>query len=439
MSVASVLMAAALADLPARAPAPPTALLPTADPWGGIGTAATPARDEVSDRVAALTELLTERSRGLRAGDQEAWLAAVDPLSRRSFHVQQAAVFRRLRVLPLAEWRYQVLGRAGDLPADRQAQLGPTAWLARVRVSHRIAGFDRTSAVSEQVLTVVRRGSRWLLTADDDSDDVVPQPWDLGPVQVERSERVIAFGTGSRAELRRAVDLGDRAIDQVSAVWGTRWQRRAVLVVPATQREFGRLLQRPSSGLDQLAAVTTGTLRDQPRTTTQGLRQRAGNDRIVLNPSAFDRLQQRGQQVVLSHEMTHVATRQSTARAVPTWLSEGFADYVGYSDAGVDLDVAAADLVEEVRAGATPRALPQPEDFNPVRGPIASAYTGSWLACRVIAEVYGERRLVSFYRTASDASGTPQEAVETAFGDLGTTEQRFTERWREYLRDLAGM
>ena len=41
-----------------------------------------------------------------------------------------------------------------------------------------------------------------------------------------------------------------------------------------------------------------------------------------------------GKQVVLTHETTHVATRADTTAATPLWLSEGYADWVGYRGHG---------------------------------------------------------------------------------------------------------
>ena len=59
----------------------------------------------------------------------------------------------------------------------------------------------------------------------------------------------------------------------------------------------------------------------------------------------------------MSHEATHVATGASFA-TVPTWLLEGFADYVALDDAGVPVDVAAAQALERIREDGLPDRLP---------------------------------------------------------------------------------
>jgi hypothetical protein len=211
-----------------------------------------------------------------------------------------------------------------------------------------------------------------------------------------------------------------------------------VLVVPRTQGEFGRLLRREADGLDQVAAVTTGDLREGAH--------RAGNDRVVVNPGAFARLGDTGRHVVLTHELTHVAVRQSTRAAVPTWLSEGFADFVGYRGTGVDERTGAGDLLSRVRAGHGPTHLPDAADFDPTRTTIAPSYAGSWVACSLIASTYGTDRLVALYRRAATTGSTgsdgaaedAQARLSRAFrAVLGINESRFTEDWLRHLRELA--
>jgi hypothetical protein len=262
-------------------------------------------------------------------------------------------------------------------------------------------------------------------------------------VHVVHGDHVLAMGTASAASLRRYAAAGDRAVTRVTGVWGSGWSRRAVLVVPRTQSEFGRLLLRKPAGLDQVAAVTTGDLGSATAgDAQQSATGRAGNDRVVLNPGAFARLSSTGQRVVLTHEMTHVAVRQSTAAGVPIWLSEGFADFVGYRGTGVSQRVGAGDLLVLVRAGHGPKTLPTADDFDPTRTTIAPSYSGAWLACSLIADTYGTKKLVSLYRHAAaagqDGDGDPPARLQAAFPQvLGTSEAAFTKDWRRYLSQLA--
>jgi hypothetical protein len=167
------------------------------------------------------------------------------------------------------------------------------------------------------------------------------------------------------------------------------------------------------------------------------------NDRVVLNPGAFDRLGPTGRRVVLTHELTHVAVRSSTTAAVPIWLSEGTADYVAYKDSGVPVRTAAADVLGLVRRGEGPTTLPTTADFDPTRTSIAPAYSAAMLACAMLVERYGEPSLVRVYQLAATRGPGPHDSPDArlgrAFGAvLGTTARRFTADWRRYLVRMAG-
>ena len=100
--------------------------------------------------------------------------------------------------------------------------------------------------------------------------------------------------------------------------------------------------------------------------------------------------------MVITHEMTHVATRASSVQTVPIWLSEGFADYVAYRATPVPTAIVASDVFDDVRDGDRHRGrCPTTRDFDAARGDVAASYEGAWLACRMIAERYGEKRLVA--------------------------------------------
>lgn len=390
--------------------------------------------DEAEARVQALKDVLDSRSRAVLQHDEAAWLATVDPRSS-ALRRQQSRVFANLRDVPFSDWSYTYAGVAPLPSGARLRELGGPAWVARVQAGYQLEGYDGASSLSEQFVTMVERDGRWFVGGTSDGD-TVPQPWDLGRVHVVQGARVLALGTASASTLEDFTAAADRAVQQVTSVWGRDWSRRAVLVVPRTQKEMGRLLQRPSDGLSQIAAVTTGELE-------HGDHGRARSDRVVINPEAFDRLGTSGRRVVLVHEMTHVAVRASTTAPVPIWLSEGFADYVGYQDVDLSRRTIAADVLALVRRGEGPRALPGVDDFDPTKSTIAPAYSGAWLACRLIADRYGEKALVRLYRvTATTPVGPdgpdPDAAADAAFEKvLGTSVARFTQAWRADLQSLA--
>ena len=66
------------------------------------------------------------------------------------------------------------------------------------------------------------------------------------------------------------------------------------------------------------------------------------------------------------------------------------------------MSIAAAELASDVRSGqAHPRDLPGDRDFRGSNTELPQAYESGWLACRYIAERYGQHKLVAPNRSGS--------------------------------------
>ena len=390
----------------------------------------TPSPDLAAERTAAVQRLLADRSRAVLDGDPAAWQATVDPTAP-GFAERQRELFARLREVPFALWSYELVGEGPGLPPDRSAVLPEGAAIVRVRLTYQVADTGG-QADREQYLTVVSRGGRWLLAGDTDAAaagfDTQRDLWDLGPVRVVRGRHSTVVGDtrgASHTRMRRLAREADSAVTKVDTVWTRPWSRRPLVLLPRTQKDMAKLLGDDGRGLAQIAAVTTGAFEE-------GL---SRGDRVLINPASFDTLGAVGRAVVLTHEMTHVATRATTVVSPPIWLSEGFADYVAYEATPVPTPIVAADVIDDVRDGKAPRRLPEPADFDAGEGDIASAYEASWLACRMIASRFGEKQLVRFYRAMSDQEGPgwPEESESV----LGLSADELTRQWRAYLRKVA--
>ncbi|MEU4982121.1 hypothetical protein [Streptomyces sp. NPDC021969] len=328
--------------------------------------------------------------------------------------------FGNLSAIPLAAWSYRVqdVERTGDTAT------------ADVELRYRVEGYDRGPVSAGRTVRLSRDGGggAWSVDSDRPAKESGQQPWDQGAVEVVRGTHSLVLGVGqSTAALDRFADLADRAVPAVSDAWDGDWSRRVVVVVPRSLEGMAGLLGSPASSYRGIAAVTTGET---------GGREHAPADRIIVNPDAYGLLGSLGKQVVLTHETTHVATRADTTSATPLWLSEGYADWVGYRGSGRTAAQAAPELADAVAEGRVPARLPTDEDFGFTADAeaLARAYEGGWLACRMIAEQWGEDRLDAFYRsvgTHDDRAG----AVEAALHEvLGTTPDDFTARWTTYLR-----
>ncbi len=198
-----------------------------------------------------------------------------------------------------------------------------------------------------------------------------------------------------RAVVDELLDLCLVAVPAVTSVWGQNWARRAVLVV--------------APGEEGVAAVVRG-------------------GEVEVDPASFAELSEAGKQVVITHEVTHLATKAVRGQGVPTWLIEGFADYVGYLRSGIPLGVAAQELQTEVRAGRVPRALPSEAAFDGASLP--SVYAQSWLAVWLLVRTYGQACVVRLYRAV--LAGTPVERALPLLMHLTLAE--LTTRWRAGLQ-----
>lgn len=407
-----------------------TAASPSATARSSAGT---PSVDPEAVRVEALTHLLDERAAAVLAHDRARFAATLDDPGS-GFGLRQLQVFDNLARLPLGIFAYGTPEAAPALATDRAAEVGPDAWVARVEGRYTLKGWDRRPRTYETHLTVVHRPDGWRL-ADDSDGGTQAQLWDLPDLKVVSSRRTLVVASGKVRDLDGYLRLGDRAVRAVGQVWKRPWGSRLVVVVPATAAEMADQLGQSAGSVEQVAAVTDGALDADGR---------AGSDRVVVNPQAFARLQATGQQVVLSHETTHVAVRASTTRPVPLWLSEGLADYVGYGAVDLPRTTIAASLLERVRKGDGPRTLPTERDFDPSTSTIAPSYNAAWLAVCRIVDQHGEKALVRFYLdaasrpSASAPPGDPEQNTRKAFtAVLGTTEPVFTRGWLSYLRSLA--
>ncbi|WP_327314488.1 hypothetical protein [Streptomyces sp. NBC_01235] len=331
-----------------------------------------------------------------------------------------AAGYAAVRAVPLAAWSYRVTAvhRDGD-SATADAEL-----------SYRVDGYDRAPVIANRTLSLTRDGDgQWSVISEKPAEKTGEQLWDQGTVSVVRGTHSLVLGVGQSGErLRSFADLADDAVPAVSAAWGTDWAGRVVVLVPNSLEGMAGLLGSPASSYRGIAAVTTGET---------GGGSKAPADRVIVNPDAYGMLGRVGRQVVLTHETTHVATRAHTNAATPLWLSEGYADWVGYRDTGRTPAEAAPELQHAVTGGTVPAALPTDGDFgfSGDASRLATAYEGGWLACRMIAARWGEVKLDAFYRAVGEYKERPG-AVEGALKSvLGTSLPRFTADWRAYLRD----
>ena len=385
-------------------------------------------RQAEQGRTQAIRALLARRAQAVLDRDKQAFVADLDP-TQTAFVARQERVFDNLTLLRFSGWRYEL-----D-PSDPQPHTAAldaargTWWAPGVALRYELAGYDRTPTEEQQGFTFIERKQRWYLAAD---ADFAGQPtdrdvWDTGRLRVATGRSCLVLSHPTRAAMAAlALKECDAAVPRVTAVWGTSWLRKVVLVVPDTATELKQLV--PDVGdISNIAAVATAELIDA----STGYH--PVGDRVVINPKSFAELGPLGRRVVLTHEVTHVASRAATGPHQPTWFVEGLADYVGFLHTGIPLALSALELSRAMRAGHIPTALPPDSAFQGGRQDLAATYEQSWLAVTLIANRYGQATMLRLYRDIGASTG--DSAVEVAFAkDLHTTVAAFTKSWSASLK-----
>lgn len=381
-----------------------------AEPGAGDSTRA----DQADALLDDLAEVLAQGDRGATRA-----LAAPNAVSR----AEAATLFDNVRALRIVDLDMRYVDESDSAPsAEDLERLGPQAWVGDVEVTWRLRGFEMRPSTMEVPLTFVRTADNVRLASVDGAQDEAAPLWMLERVSVERSRRVLVFAT-TPADSRTFFDLSTEAARTVRQVL-PRWRGGLVVEVPASERQLDRVLGAEPGNYASIAAVTS---------TVDGSVDESSPAHILVNPQVFGRLGPDGSQIVMSHEATHVATDAATS-SMPLWLLEGFADYVALAHSDLPVQLTASQVLAEVRKSGPPRQLPGPDEFDPTNKLLGSSYEAAWLACRLIADEYGETRLIDMYDAVNDGRSLPAAFSE----ELDTDVASFTRSWRGYLRDLAG-
>lgn len=384
-------------------------------------------------RTSALLDLLHDRAIAVLHHDRASYLATVDPLQP-AFVAEQEREYDAIVAVPVASWSYDFDPTSAQPVNPKAARYDSPTWSPRrFTLKYEIRGFDSSPTSLRQYPTFVHRAQGWFIGSFTDFDSSGEHSdvdiWSFGAVRTATARGVLVLGHPSSGALMQQVAAeAAAAIPRVSAVWGRDWPRRVVVLVPSSQRELARLVD-DSGDLSQIAAVASAEVQDCP-----GPPNPVGY-RVAVNPRNWGKLSALGRRVVLTHELTHVATRAVTGSCTPTWLVEGFADYIGYLGTGVPTSVVAQELMSDVRAGRVPRRLPTDAEFDGANKRLAQAYEGAWMATHLIVARWGEAALVRFYRAVGSSNADPSVAVGRAMQSiLHVPFARFVADWRSYLR-----
>lgn len=395
-------------------------------------TILSPPSAAAQDPLAEIGALLDRRAEAMLDGDQEAFMATVDPADQ-GFAVRQGRLFEGFQQLGLASYELRLTDALWpELTTEREvARYGPGAdpRILHVEERYRLEGYDRAPALEDLFLTFVRRDDGWLVASDTDLDDVTlysgRKLWENGPIVTRESEHFLYVSHPDQADAAdRILEASEGALDRVGDRWPAPWPERVPILAPSTTEELRRLIQA-TFDLDVFVAFASSGV-DRARGWS------VVGHRVILNWPNFSTFPDDTQEDILTHELLHVATRAAVGPATPSFVEEGIAEWVSEDDDDQYLGPA-------VEAGVFDRALPEDHEFRTGSNQdILTSYEESAAWGRFAFDVYGTDQVAEFYRLLGRprvAAGTWEyhvdRAARAAFGQpFGVMEARWAD-WVE--------
>lgn len=367
-------------------------------------TAALPSTAAVPpDLLQAFRRVLDRRAAALLKGDADAFRTGIAK-GNPDFLSQQLDYLDNLSRLPLGELSYAV--DPGSLLRE-----GDSYWVA-VDVGLELTGFDTVPvhAPDRYRFSASRRDpERFVLSSVTDEEweernDVQPQPWDLGPVEVRQGVGVLGiFDEGSLGAAPELMSSVERGVADVKALVPYPWEASVVVYALSDPEFLATIDDLPGGDPETLDGVSF------PVPAARGSEEVAST-RFVLNPRMLGRAGPDRDRLV-RHELTHVALAGHDTHA-PVWLSEGLAEYVSVRPlAPEDRRV---DQAAVARAEAGVDALPADSTFNDADS--AANYGLAWWACEYVAATYGESALWSLLDYVNVPGSDPGKRMQIALG-----------------------
>lgn len=344
---------------------PPTPTHPSAAP--GTATEAGPTNPSATglggvDQV-ALGRFLANLTSAVR--DDQAWQGLLDH-SDPTF--EATAVWLRENLAGL-DLQLQPLPRTHRLSATRRERLGPDAVVQAVRARWSVPG--TTSAEHTLWLTISPTATGLRLAGITDGPgpgsagaESLPVWW-LEPVRIVRQDQVVVLAARSLA-----ADDWLRELVEARAVVSRRLPATGGLVaeLPGTASGFERVLGvRPGS--HRLVAAAAWPFGEAVH--------------LVVNPEAGGATRGEARQVLLVHEVVHVATGSVHGQG-PLWLSEGYADLVALADHPAVAAAHEANLADDQRRHGIATGLVTDAELRPDNSRVHANYQRAWLTVRVL-------------------------------------------------------
>ena len=386
---------------------------------------------DMTARSSALDALLDRRAKAVLAGDAGAFLADLDSADA-GFVKRERQLFANLAKVPFSSLSFQLQPPRPDLqhflPSTLRDTYHEAVQVAAVDVIYKIKGVDSVPVATPWLPIVAYTGSRWEIVGEATGKDLPyganGQAWDdAGPIIVQTSPRVVAVLSADDAERGPyLLQYAEKALDRLAQTRSGGWDGKVFLTAVQDQRIFDTYFAGSPERIAQVAAIAVPYYDKVPDWNPTAS---YAATRIVFNPRELS-----AQPDVLAHDLTHEFTHAAmgpvTSGSTPRWLVEGFAEYSAYNGTKVDpawVNKALGDL-------SLSDGLPTDAEFYQE----PRNYVAAWLACRMIAEKYGQPALIALYE-AFQKSPDVDAAVRAT---LGTDRATLESQWRDYVAAARG-
>lgn len=340
--------------------------------------------DPVRLRLAqrAITSALQDRGVALLRGDRPGWLASVD----RALWPELELLYGNLRGFEVSAW----------LPSVTLTEEQTPFWYAEIRVRVCFAGAEcpRDARTYAPAADVVTARTQWRVSGDSATLVSFRQSAPITPAAaVPWRTAALTFTTGSR------VIIAARPGTTPPLTWLSAADRAA-----RTADRFCLSPSRPGKYLLFLAATADWTATIGAATEATAFVDRTSEQTAFVVLDAAEP----PDELLLRHELGHVATLLGTLGTRPEWAIEGLAEYVAYEQRPVTsyrLLGPARDL-----AARTHWAGRLDLDWSTDRTDRAGLYGMAYLSVRCLAETYGEPRTLAFFTAVARTRRRPEEA-----------------------------
>ncbi|GAA0724359.1 hypothetical protein Drose_37660 [Dactylosporangium roseum] len=411
---------------------------------GGAATAAWALRDDGNGPIAstwvdmrpdvggrAIEAVLHRHAEAVRKKDLAAWMADVDQTDA-VFAKRQKQLFENLTKMPFAELAFQreakpPRGSATFLPSQLFDRYHAAVHVEAVTIRHRIEGVDSKPVGTPWLPVFGYTGGKWLIAGDGAGAELPTgangQPWDAaGPVTVKTSDHVVAVLSADDADRAKTLlTLAEDGLRKVATIRPTGWDGKVFLTAIQDKRIFDTYFAESPDRVAQVAAIAVPYYNQVADWATAPA---YGTTRVVFNPTELS-AQTEELAHDLTHEFAHAAMGPVTGARTPRWVVEGFAEYVAYKDRKISSNGVRAALGDLV-IGAFPT---DQQFYNEPRN-----YVSGWLACRMIAEKYGQAKLIAFYEAFQRMSEVDSVSREV----LGVGAAQLETQWRDYVAQQRG-